>query len=56
MRKPATYSFRNAFQENVDGDEEGDVCDEDIDNDGNLNPLDNCIKVMIVNCIGGGRG
>ena len=29
-------------QENVDNDEFGDACDDDIDNDGVLNTADNC--------------
>ena len=37
--------FSNKLQDDLDGDGAGDVCDEDIDNDGLINQIDNCPKV-----------
>ena len=42
---------RNELQENVDGDEFGDACDDDIDDDQHLNNLDNCVKVGKKSCL-----
>ena len=44
-------SCRNELQENVDGDEFGDACDDDIDDDQHLNNLDNCVKVSQKSCL-----
>ncbi|XP_078702848.1 uncharacterized protein LOC144928428 isoform X1 [Branchiostoma floridae x Branchiostoma belcheri] len=39
----------NSGQDNADGDEMGDVCDDDMDNDGFLDIEDNCPLLMNVN-------
>jgi syndecan 4 len=42
MHKTLIFYFSNKFQQNLDGDELGDDCDEDMDNDGLANSEDNC--------------
>jgi hypothetical protein len=40
------FDFSNKNQQNIDGDAQGDACDEDMDNDALLNGADNCPGTM----------